>query len=88
MPRPGFVLEVDERTPPLLVHEGEGYRLQKFPWGTRVVYPPDALPAIKDVNAAVRYALTNPVGAERWTTSRSRCRRCVRPTSASGSSST
>ena len=23
MPRPGFVLEVDERTPPLLVHEGE-----------------------------------------------------------------
>ena len=31
MPRPGFVLEVDERTPPLLVHEGEGYRMQKFP---------------------------------------------------------
>ncbi len=35
MPRPGFVLEVDERTPPLLVHEGEGFRLQKFPLGTR-----------------------------------------------------
>ena len=44
MPRPGFVLEVDERTPPLLVHEGEGFRMQKFPLGTRVVYPPDALP--------------------------------------------
>ena len=42
MPRPGFVLEVDERTPPLLVHEGEGFRMQKFPLGTRVVYPPDA----------------------------------------------
>ena len=27
MPRPGFVLEVDERTPPLLVHEGEGFRI-------------------------------------------------------------
>jgi len=26
MGRPGFVLEVDERTPPLLVHEGEGFR--------------------------------------------------------------
>jgi lactate racemase len=64
MPRPGFVLEVDERTPPLLVHEGEGYRLQKFPWGTRVVYPPDSLPAIKDVNAAIRRALLNPVGSE------------------------
>ena len=30
MARPGFVLEVDERTPPLLVHQGEGFRLQKF----------------------------------------------------------
>ena len=49
MPRPGFVLEVDERTPPLLVHEGEGFRMQKFPLGTRVVYPPDALPGIRDV---------------------------------------
>ena len=49
MPRPGFVLEVDERTPPLLVHEGEGFRMQKFPLGTRVVYPPDSLPGIQDV---------------------------------------
>src|SRR6058998_3591129 len=48
MARPGFVLEVDERTPPLLVHEGEGFRLQKFPLGTRVIYPPDSLPGIKD----------------------------------------
>ena len=44
MPRPGFVLEVDERTPPLLVHQGEGFRLQRFPLGSRVVYPPDSLP--------------------------------------------
>ena len=44
MPRPGFVLEVDERTPPLLVNEGEGYRMQRFPLGTKVIYPPDALP--------------------------------------------
>ena len=62
MPRPGFVLEVDERTPPLLVHEGEGFRLQKFPLGTRVVYPPDALPGIRDVNAAIRHALLHPLG--------------------------
>ena len=39
MARPGFVLEVDERTPPLLVHQGEGFRLQKFPLGSRVIYP-------------------------------------------------
>ena len=62
MPRPGFVLEVDERTPPLLVHEGEGFRMQKFPLGTRVVYPPDPLPGIRDVNAAIRHALLHPVG--------------------------
>jgi len=58
------VLEVDERTPPLLVHEGEGFRLQRFPLGTRVVYPPDPLPGIKDVNAAVRHALLSPHGSE------------------------
>jgi hypothetical protein len=62
MPRPGFVLEVDERTPPLIVHEGEGYRMQKFPLGTRVVYPPDALPGLRDLNAHIRHALLNPVG--------------------------
>ena len=62
MPRPGFVLEVDERTPPLLVHEGEGFRLQKFPLGTRVVYPPDSLPGIRDVDAAIQHALLHPLG--------------------------
>ena len=62
MPRPGFVLEVDERTPPLLVHEGEGYRMQKFPLGTQVIYPPDALPGVDDLNAQIRHALRNPIG--------------------------
>ena len=64
MPRPGFVLEVDERTPPLLVHEGEGYRLQAFPRGARVVYPPDSLPPIRDVSSAIRHALLDPVDSD------------------------
>lgn len=64
MSRPGFVLEVDERTPPLLVHEGEGFRLQKFPMGSRVVYSPDPLPGIKDVTAAIRRALLEPLDSE------------------------
>src|SRR2546428_6140830 len=64
MPRPGFVLDVDERTPPLLVNEGEGFRMQKFPLGTRVVYPPDPLPGIRDVNAAIRHALLHPIGQD------------------------
>jgi Lactate racemase N-terminal domain len=62
--RPGFVLEVDERTPPLLVHQGEGFRLEKFPLGSRVIYPPDPLPKILDVRGAIRHAIANPHGAE------------------------
>jgi lactate racemase len=62
--RPGMVLEVDERTPPLLVHEGEGFRLQKFPLGTQVIYPPDSLPGIRDVNEAIRSALEDPENSE------------------------
>jgi hypothetical protein len=58
------VLEVDERTPPLLVHEGEGFRLQRFPLGSQVIYPPDSLPPIRDVTGAIRHALLNPHGSE------------------------
>ncbi|MGH3446267.1 MAG: lactate racemase domain-containing protein [Nocardioidaceae bacterium] len=64
MSRPGFVLEVDDRTPPLVVHEGEGFRLESFPLGTRVIYPPESLPAVPDVNAAIAEALLNPEGSD------------------------
>ncbi|MGH3499029.1 MAG: lactate racemase domain-containing protein [Nocardioidaceae bacterium] len=64
MSRPGFVLEVDDRTPPLIVHEGEGFRLEHFPAGTRVVYPPESLPGLKDVDEAIRQALLNPEGSD------------------------
>ena len=50
MSRPGFVLEVDDRTPPLVVHEGLGFRLEDgFPLGTRVVYPPESIPEVPTV---------------------------------------
>ncbi|HMC04971.1 MAG TPA: lactate racemase domain-containing protein [Actinomycetota bacterium] len=64
MSRPGFVLEVDERTPPLLFHQGEGFRLERLPLGSRVVYPPESLPGIKDVDAAIDRALDHPHGSE------------------------
>ena len=64
MSRPGFVLEVDDRTPPLVVHEGEGFRLEQFPLGTRVIYPPESLPAVPDVEAAIQHALLNPEDAD------------------------
>ena len=64
MTRPGFVLEVDDRTPPLVVHEGEGFRLESFPRGTRVVYPPESLPAVPDVEETIQQALLHPEDSE------------------------
>ena len=43
MPRPGFVLEVDRSTPPVLIWHGEGFRLERLPAErSRVVYAPEA----------------------------------------------
>jgi hypothetical protein len=65
MPRPGFVLEVDRSTPPLLFWRGEGFSLERLPAGrTRVVYAPEPLDAVKDVDGAIRRALLEPVDAD------------------------
>ena len=65
MSRPGFVLEVDDRTPP---HRGpRGARAsgsRSFPLGTRVVYPPESMPAVPDVDGAIQQALLNPVDSD------------------------
>ncbi len=61
MPRPGFVLEVDEKTPPLLTMAGASVRLQSFGTGTRVAYPSDAVPSSNPV-ALIDAALDSPVG--------------------------
>ncbi len=61
-PRPGFVLEVDRRTPPILFHHGEGFRLEHLPPGrSRVVYPPEPLPGLADPDGAIADALANPI---------------------------
>ena len=62
--RPGFVLEVDRSTPPTLFHHGEGFKLERLPTGSRVIYPSEALPVLKDPDAAIRHALLNPVGQD------------------------
>ena len=60
--RPGLVLEVDRNTPPTLFWHGEGYRLEKLPVGSRVIYAPEPLEALSDPRSAIRHALLNPVG--------------------------
>jgi len=63
MPRPGFVLDVDRSTPPILFHHGESLRLEKLPSGrSRVLYPGEPLAALDDPEGAIRQALDNPLG--------------------------
>ena len=65
MPRPGFVLEVDRSTPPLLFWRGENFSLEKLPAGrSRVIYPPEPLPAIDDIDGAIVHALLNPIDSD------------------------
>jgi hypothetical protein len=61
MPRPGFVLDVDRSTPPILFWRGEGFSLEKLPADrSRVIYPPEPLAALDDVDGAIRRALLEP----------------------------
>jgi hypothetical protein len=63
MPRPGFVLEVDRSTPPVLIWHGEGFRLERLPADrSRVVYAPEPLAPLPDPDAAIRQALLEPMG--------------------------
>ena len=62
MPRPGFVLDVDKSTPPLLFWRGENFSLEKLPAGrSRVIYPPEPREPMKDIDGAIRHALLNPL---------------------------
>src|SRR4029453_1013858 len=61
MGRPGFVLEVDDRTPPLLVPDGDRFRLEKFPLGSSVIYPAESLVRVPDLGEAINAALISPL---------------------------
>ncbi|HYA68821.1 MAG TPA: lactate racemase domain-containing protein, partial [Acidimicrobiales bacterium] len=61
-PRPGFVLEVDTSTPPTLFWHGERFVLERLPTGSRVIYGPEPVAALADPVAAIRHALTHPLG--------------------------
>jgi hypothetical protein len=62
MPRPGFVLDVDRSTPPTLFWHGEGFRLERLPVGSRVIYPPEPVTPLEDPDEAIRDALLHPLG--------------------------
>lgn len=64
MSRPGFVLEVEKRTPPLLVGDGGAGRLATLPLGAQVVYPNEYDTVIQDVDQAIEAALRTPRGVD------------------------
>ncbi|MBA3288355.1 MAG: DUF2088 domain-containing protein [Acidimicrobiia bacterium] len=65
MPRPGFVLDVDKSTPPTLFWRGEGLSLERLPADrSRVIYAPEPLSAIDDIDGAIRHALLHPIGQD------------------------
>jgi len=64
MARSGFVLNVDERTPPLIVACGDGFWLEKFPLGSKVIYPAESLNPLADLGEHVNTALDQPVDTE------------------------
>lgn len=61
-PRPGLVMEVDGSTPPTLFWNGERFALERLPEGSRIIYAPEPLPALRDPRAAIADALANPLG--------------------------
>jgi len=61
-PRPGFVLSVDDSTPPMMFWHGEGFTMERLPEGSRVVYPPEPLEPLADPRQAILDALDNPLG--------------------------
>jgi Lactate racemase N-terminal domain len=61
-PRPGFVLETDGSTPQTLFWHGDGFRLERLPTGSRVVYGPEPRPPLEDPVSAIREALEHPLG--------------------------
>jgi len=63
MARPGFLLEVDDKTPPLMTPSGADLRLERVGVGTHVVYPADAV-ASSDPTMLIDQALTAPVDAQ------------------------
>jgi hypothetical protein len=62
MPRPGFVHHVDRSTPPTLFWRGEGFSLERLPPDrSRIIYAPEPLPALDDIDGAIRHALEHPI---------------------------
>ena len=55
---------VDDPNDRFIFHSGEGFRYEKLPVGTRLIYPPPPLPGIVDLEGAIESALENPLDSD------------------------
>ena len=59
-----LVTYVDDPKARYVFHNGEGFRYERLPLGTRVIYPPPPLPGLSDVDGEIEAALENPLGCD------------------------
>lgn len=59
-----LVVTIDKKSAPRTLFSGAQLLEVDLPVGTRVLYPRPPIAALKDVDAAIRYALTHPLGSE------------------------
>ena len=59
-----LVTFVDNPATRYVFHNGEDFRFERLPVGTRVIYPPPPLPGITDLDGAIEEALENPLGCD------------------------
>ena len=58
------VVTLDSRSAPRTLFYGDQLMDVDLPTGTRVVYPKPPMAALKDVEAAIRYAINHPENSE------------------------
>jgi hypothetical protein len=58
------VVTIDSRSAPRVLFSGDRLVEVDLPTGTRVLYPKPPLEALKDVDAAIRYAINHPYNSE------------------------
>lgn len=58
------VVTIDSRSAPRVLFSGDRLAEVDLPTGTRVIYPKPPLAALKDVDAAIRYAINHPYNSE------------------------
>lgn len=58
------VVTINHRSAPRILFSGDTLLEVDLPVGTRVIYPRPPLAGLKDVDAAIRYAINHPYGSE------------------------